>query len=127
MDLREVTEFIKDFAGYIIFLLVMIFIFTFIIAFQPVAGNSMSPTLEDGQIGLVSKFSYFIGGPKRNEIVIVRKNKKAFVKRVIGLPGENIKYLNGILYVKRKLIISYLKIFAQEVTAPMVLYQIINT
>ena len=33
MDLREVTEFIKDFAGYIIFLLVMIFIFTFIIPY----------------------------------------------------------------------------------------------
>ena len=34
MDLREVTEFLKDTAGYIIFLGIMIIIFTFIIAFN---------------------------------------------------------------------------------------------
>ena len=102
MDLREVTEFLKDTAGYIIFLGVMIIIFTFIIAFQPVAGNSMAPTLEDGQITLVSKFAYFVNTPKRNEVVVLKKNKKSYVKRIVGLPGESVKYLNGLLYINDK-------------------------
>lgn len=99
MDLREVTEFIRDFLGYIITIGIMIFIFTFVIAFQPIAGNSMSPTLEDGEISIVSKFNYILTKPKRNEIIVLKKEKKSYVKRIIGLPGENVKYLNGILYI----------------------------
>ena len=57
MDLREVTEFFRDFAGYIITIGVIIFIFTFVVAIQPIAGNSMAPTLEDAEISLVSRFS----------------------------------------------------------------------
>lgn len=99
MDLREVKEFFKDFAGYIITIGVILFVFTFIIAIQPIAGNSMAPTLEDSELSLVLRFSYYISKPKRNEVVVLRKDKKSYVKRVVGLPGETIKYLNGKLYV----------------------------
>lgn len=99
MDLREVTEFLRDAAGYIATIAVMIFIFVFVVAVQPIAGNSMSPTLEDTELSLVSKFTYKISKPQRNEIVILWKDKKSYVKRIVGLPGENIKYLNGILYI----------------------------
>ena len=96
MDLREVTEFLRDFAGYIVAFLVIVFVFTFIVALNPVAGNSMSPTLEEGQIVLVSKI---FKNYQRNEIVVLKNNSKSYVKRVIGLPGERIDYLNGVLYV----------------------------
>ena len=99
MDLRDVTEFLRDTIWYIVAFLIILFIFTFIIAFQIVAGNSMSPTIEDGSVACVSRFAYIIGKPQRNEIVIIKKDKKSYVKRVIGLPGEKIEYLNGILYV----------------------------
>ena len=102
MDLREVTEFIKDTAAYIVIIAVILFVFTFIIAFQPVAGNSMSPTLVDGEVALVSKFAYYFSFPQRNEIVIINKNDKSYVKRIVGLPGESVKYLNGILYINDK-------------------------
>ena len=99
MDLREITEFFRDFAGYIITIAVILIIFIFIVAPQPVSGNSMAPTLEDGDVTLVARFAYRIGNVKRNDIVIVKKNSKSFIKRVIGLPGEEIKYLNGLLYI----------------------------
>ena len=102
MDLREVTEFFRDFAGYIITIGVIIFIFTFVVAIQPIAGNSMAPTLEDAEISLVSRFSYLFGKPNRNDVVVLRKDKKSYVKRIVGLPGENIKYLNGLLYIDEK-------------------------
>ena len=102
MDLREVTEFFRDAFGYIVTIGILLFVFFFIVSIQPIAGNSMSPTLEDGQLTLVTRFTYKISNPERNEIVIINKDKKSYVKRVVGLPGENIKYINGLLYVDEK-------------------------
>ena len=111
MDLREVTEFFRDFMWYIIALVVIVFIFTFVVAFQTVAGNSMDPTLKDGQIVLVSKFSYRFGKVKRNDIVVLHNDGKSYVKRVIGLPSERVEYMDGILYIDGK---SYKENFLDE-------------
>ncbi len=99
MDLRGVTEFIKDFMWYIIVLLVIIFVLVFIVAFQTVVGNSMDPTLKDGQVVLVSKLPFTV---ERNDIILFKKDGKSYVKRVVGLPGEKIEYMDGILYVDGK-------------------------
>ncbi len=99
-DFRGFTEFIKDTFGYIITFIVIALIFTFVVAVAPVAGNSMSPTLNDGDMVIVSRCSYLFTDIKRNEIVIFKdSNKKKYVKRVIGLPGERIDYLNGYLHI----------------------------
>jgi signal peptidase I len=100
MDLRDVTEFLRDAGKYIIILVVIVFIFTFVVAFQPVAGNSMIPTMEEADVVLVSKFAYKFSSIKRNEVVIVKgTDGKSYIKRVIGLPGEEIHYLDNILYI----------------------------
>ena len=96
MDLRGVTEFFKDFMWYIIVFLIIGFILIFIVAFQTVAGNSMNPTLHDGQVVLVSKLPF---EPRRNQIVLFKSEGKSYVKRVIGLPGEKVEYMDGILYI----------------------------
>lgn len=99
-DFREVREFIKDFFGYIISFAIIAFIFTFIIAVAPIAGNSMNPTLNDGNMVIVTRFTYQFSDVKRNDIIIFKdSNKKKYVKRVIGLPGEKIDYINGYLII----------------------------
>lgn len=99
MDLRDIKEFFRDFFGYIVTFVIIVLVFTFVIAFHPVAGNSMTPTLEEGDITVVSKFYNHLFDIKRNQIAIVKKGSKTYIKRVIGLPGENIYYLNNTLYV----------------------------
>lgn len=99
IDLRDIKEFFRDFFKYIIIFVIMVLIFTFIISFQPIAGNSMSPTLKEGQIVLVSKFAYKFSKVKRNDIVVIDINGKSYIKRVIGLPGEKIEYIDDILYI----------------------------
>ena len=99
MDLREVVEFFRDFMWYIIVFLIIAFILIFIVSFQTVAGNSMDPTLKDGQIVLVSKLSYKFNDIKRNEIVVLKNHGKSYVKRVIGLPSEKVDYMDGVLYI----------------------------
>ena len=103
-DLRGLTEFLKDTFVYIIIFAVIVFVFMFIIAVVPIAGNSMNSTLSDGDFAISVRFVYLISSPKRNDIVTFKdSNKKRFVKRVIGLPGESIDYLNGYLYINRSL------------------------
>lgn len=108
MDLREVTEFLKDFAGYIVTFLIIVFVVSFIVSPHPVAGNSMTPTLEEGQVVLVLKFSK---NYQRNEIVVLNNHKKSYIKRIIGLPGERIDYINDILYIDN---VPYKETFLDE-------------
>lgn len=99
MDLREIKEFFRDCTIYLITIGITAFILIFVISFQPIAGNSMYPTLEEGNVVAVSRFSYNFIKIKRNDIVFVKVNGKSYVKRVIGLPGEDIKFLKNVLYI----------------------------
>lgn len=99
MDLREISEFFRDLSIYVITFVVIALIFIFVVALQPIAGNSMVPTLQEGDVVLVSKFSYRFFDIKRNDIVTLSVNGKSYVKRVIGLPGEDIKFIKNILYI----------------------------
>jgi len=108
-DFREVTEFLKDTFVYIAIFVAIAFVFTFVMAVVPVAGNSMNPTLADGNMLVSLKFAYLISSPKRNDIItFTDADKKRYVKRVIGLPGETIDYLNGYLYINGE---SYIESF----------------
>ena len=105
----------------IVFLLVQTSIRNF-----KVDGSSMHPTLEGGQYLLVNKLVYFridtkrlsriipfwdverpsrhfaFHPPRRGEVIVFRfpvDPKKDFVKRVVGLPGEEVKLREGKVYV----------------------------
>lgn len=56
----------------------------------------MYPTLEDGEILILKKYDKLY---KRFDIAVIDYNGEKLVKRIIGLPGENIKYKNNKLYV----------------------------
>ena len=103
LDLREVTEFLRDVWGYIVTFVVIAVIFVFIVSVVPVSGNSMNPTLTDGNMVLVFKPSYWFSSIKRNDIVVIRtEDKIRYVKRIIGLPGERVDYLKGFLYINNE-------------------------
>ena len=96
-----------------------------------VDGNSMLPTLEDGQFLIVNKLVYsevdmeklgkyvpFINadddeqrhifhGPERGDIVVLRDPRKPetdLIKRVIGLPGETVEIVNGKVFINDMLL-----------------------
>lgn len=79
--------------------------------------GSMKPTLLEGDFILVNKYSYGVrlpvlgttlipvSKPKTGDIVIFRhKDGKDLIKRVIGVPGDRIRYVNKQLYINDKLI-----------------------
>lgn len=71
-----------------------------------VSGQSMSPTLSDGDKILVNKISYRLHSIKRNDVVIVQQSGTEHnyysVERVIALPGEKIQIKDGIVYINGK-------------------------
>ncbi|GIN83723.1 signal peptidase I [Heyndrickxia sporothermodurans] len=69
--------------------------------FAPIVvdGSSMMPTLHNGDRMIVNK----LGKPQRFDIVVFHApEKKDYIKRVIGLPGDKIEYKNDVLYINGK-------------------------
>lgn len=67
-----------------------------------IRGTSMEATLKSGDIAFVTKFDYLFGAqPERGDIVECRFEGRsdAYIKRVIGLPGETIEITDGRLYI----------------------------
>jgi signal peptidase I len=76
--------------------LIRFFLFTPIV----VDGESMMPTLEDGDRMIVNKIGYEVGEPDRYDIVVFHApEEKDYIKRVIGLPGDHVAYKNDQLYI----------------------------
>ncbi|MDI3259808.1 MAG: signal peptidase I [Sinobacteraceae bacterium] len=87
---------------------------SFIVEPFRIPSGSMIPTLHVGDFILVNKFDYGlrcpvgrckfldIGEPKRGDVVVFRWPRDPsvdFIKRVIGLPGDHIRYVNKVLTV----------------------------
>ncbi len=83
-------------------ILAIILIRTFIITPVRVNGTSMNETLEDGEIMILNKIDYTFNEINRYDIVVVKTEDSKIIKRVIGLPGETLKYENNTLYINGK-------------------------
>jgi len=107
-------------------LLIAIFIRSFF--FQPfyIPSSSMEPTLLIGDRIFVSKYTYgfsnhsfpfspkifngrfFYTSPKRGDLVVFKTpadNRTDYIKRLVGLPGDKIQFIEGDIYINDKKIL----------------------
>lgn len=98
----KVKSVIKENAIYIVLIIVVLLIKMFVVSPIRVNGASMNNTLYDKDIMILDEISYRVGDIKRFDIVVVETKDEYLIKRVIGLPGETIKYEDNILYVNGK-------------------------
>lgn len=88
-----------------LFLLLVLFItyvlVTYVVRKSVVHNVSMQDTLYDGDNILVDQLSYRLDAPKRYDIICFKnyENKELLIKRIIGLPGEKVKILAGVIYI----------------------------
>lgn len=97
---------------YFLIILLLIFgIITYVGQRIEVIGSSMSPTLENGDGLFVDKISYRFHEPQRFEIVVFPykyEENTFYIKRIIGLPGETV-YIDddGKIYIDDVLLEEY--------------------
>jgi signal peptidase I len=94
---REILSWVLTLGAAVVIALV---IRTFL--FEPIRvdGSSMSDTLADGEIMLVTKPEYLFGEPKVGDVIICKYpgRKEYFVKRLMGGPGDVIEVKSNVVY-----------------------------
>lgn len=94
--LREVLETIVP--AIIIALLINLFL----AQATRIYGQSMEPNLHNDQRLVVEKISYRVHAPRRGDVVVIRvgsADSELLIKRVIGLPGEEVQIRKGRVYI----------------------------
>lgn len=101
---------------------VLLFVFvlrSFVIEPFRIPSGSMLPTLQSGDLILVNKFTYGIrlpivdrkivplGSPQRGDVIVFRYPVEPsidYIKRVVGVPGDEILYQNKQLFINGVLV-----------------------
>ncbi len=106
--LREQTSFgrlLREW-GPVLFAAVVIALFVRLVLVQAyhIPSASMVPTLEEGDRVVVNRLSYQFGEVGRGQVVVFKKpqgssGQNDLIKRIIGLPGETIRFADNQVYV----------------------------
>jgi signal peptidase I len=85
-------------------IMTLVIFFLVRLAFQNfrIEGHSMEANLHDGQFLIVNKLVYYVHPPERGDVIVFHSPvnpRKDFIKRVIGLPGEEVEVREGQAYV----------------------------
>ena len=81
---------------------IAIFIVVFVVQPVKVEGTSMQPRLVDQERIFVNRFIYRFQDIRRGDVVVFwypKDRSKSFIKRVLGIPGDEVEIRNGIVYV----------------------------
>lgn len=91
----------------VVFGAIFALIYLFVAQFHKVSGNSMVPTMHNGDYLITEKVSYRFGSPQRGQIIVLKNPKdesQDFIKRIIALPGDTIKIENNSVFVNEQLL-----------------------
>lgn len=64
--------------------------------------TSMMPNIQDGNYLFINKLAYWHNEPQKGDVIIFRSSlegKKLLIKRVIGVPGDEIQISGGKVYI----------------------------
>ena len=115
---RWVLDILETFAvAFVLALLVR----TYIIGSFQVVGDSMDPTLTDGEWVFIWRVAYLRHEPDRGDIVVFRyplDPGRDFVKRIIGLPGDEVEIRIGQTYVNGRFLTEPVKVATDRSTLP---------
>jgi signal peptidase I len=125
-DLEELkpSEFFEYARSFFPILLAVFLLRSFLYEPFRIPSSSLEPTMLVGDFLLVNKFDYGIrlpvihktifktGTPQRGDIFVFRFPKNPsidFIKRIVGVPGDHIKYIDKVLYINGQKISQEMK------------------
>ncbi|MCH5252650.1 MAG: signal peptidase I [Lachnospiraceae bacterium] len=86
-------------------LLISLFLTNYVAHHTSVEGNSMEPTLFNSDQLIVENISYILHDPERFDVIVFPYTQDvSYIKRIIGLPGERVRILNGNIYINGEIL-----------------------
>ena len=99
--LREAVEFLIPI---VVAVIIAIILKSVVFANAVVPTGSMLNTIHEGDRIIASRLAYIKEDPQRYDVIIFKypdDETQIYVKRVIGLPGETVQVVNGVVYVTK--------------------------
>lgn len=95
---------LKEFLPYVVIIIIVLLIKSYVVAPIRVNGRSMNNTLKNGDIMILDIIGLKTSEIKRFDIIVIEKNNEYIIKRVIALPGEKVEYKDNVLYINGKVV-----------------------
>ncbi|PIR95966.1 MAG: signal peptidase I [Candidatus Doudnabacteria bacterium CG10_big_fil_rev_8_21_14_0_10_42_18] len=104
--LKEIALFFWDLVKIVLVALIIIIPFRVLVA-EPfvVSGSSMLPNFHNKDYLIIDRVSYKFKEPQRGDVIVLKFPKDTsqyFIKRIVGLPGEQIKFEQGSVVIVNK-------------------------
>lgn len=96
---REIVSFMMTF---VVAIVIAYIINSFVLSSNTVPSESMENTIETGARLFGNRLSYLTKDPERGDVVIFKypvDEKILYIKRIIGIPGDTVEIVNGVLYI----------------------------
>lgn len=108
---KEISSSLKMALSIILIVSMLLLLRWYVLEPRVVEQRSMLPTLQEGDVILVSKLAYFLSDPGRGDIVILKSpnGSQDFVKRVIATPGDFVCIDGGKVFVNDIRIVEGIK------------------
>lgn len=94
----------------LVVLLATYLLIVYVIQRTAVNGESMEPTLHDGDNLFVDKITYQFNDPERFDVIVFPfqyQEDTYYIKRIIGLPGETVQIdTNGTIYIDGEVLLE---------------------
>lgn len=110
---RRTVGVLREILGWIVYIVIILgltyIIVTFVGQRTSVSGSSMEPMLSDGDNLIVDKISYRFRDPERYDIIVFPyqyEEDTYYIKRIIGMPGEEVQVIGGYVYIDGELLKS---------------------
>ncbi|MFH1561149.1 MAG: signal peptidase I [Patescibacteria group bacterium] len=109
---RLVGFFLESVQALVLALSVFVLLYLFVAQPNQVHGSSMFPNFHDKEFLLTEKVSYMMRDPIRGEVVVFKappgescaEDECEYIKRVIGVPGDAVRVLDGQVWINGKLL-----------------------
>ena len=104
--LSSISQFVFNTVEAVVIALALSIIFYLFIATpHEVVGRSMLPNFESGEYLIGNKIGYKFSQPQRGDVIIFEYDETTdYIKRIIGLPGEEISIQNGKIYIDNNML-----------------------
>jgi len=96
----------KELMGWILIIVIAVIVAVFInkvvIIKVKIPSGSMNDTIMVGDKVITFRLAYLFNEPKRGDIIVFPfpdNENENYIKRIIGLPGEKIEGINGLVYI----------------------------